>query len=132
MSRAVLGTACLLLLLASLVSYRPSAGLEGDEETQSDASDRPTTPPESFARAFGSHAKGDAKESADEGHPAALLLPHQRKRTTGTHVAPVRGQRAGAPAGQAGGSTPQEQGQQGSGLGRARPRRRRRPADLRF
>ena len=33
---------------------------------QSDASDRPTTPPERFAGAFGSHAKGDAKESADE------------------------------------------------------------------
>ena len=46
-----------------------------DEETQSDASGRPTTPPESSSRAFGSHAKGDAKESADEGQPAALLLP---------------------------------------------------------
>ena len=103
-----------------------------DEETQSDASGRPKTPPERFAGARGSHAKGDAKESADEGQPSALLPPHQRERTTGTHVAPVRGQRAGAPAGQAGGSTPQEQGQQGSGLGRSRPRRRRRPANVRL
>ena len=48
-------------------------------------------------------------------------------------MAPVRGQRAGAPAGQTGGS-PQEQGgkEQGSGLGRTRPRRRRRPADVRL